>query len=167
MIAIPLDQSYSFKIFICFLAHILNLIIYNKYITIDKVSHSILYIRDKINNFNPDESVWIRKILKNLLLQSFNFYAEKWVLLCIALSLNISILQLKLKKRFGETKIKKIWDGNKIEKKGDLKSIVSPISKSSFFGKGLKNDFTTDREIENVFDKFRYLQETWVILANS
>jgi hypothetical protein len=26
---------------------------------------------------------------------------------------------LKLKKRFGETKIKKIWDGNKIEKKGD------------------------------------------------
>jgi len=81
-------------------------------------------------------------------------------LLCIALSLNISILQLKLKKRFGETKIKKIWDGNKIEKKGDLKSIVSPISKSSFFGKGLKNDFTTDREIENVFDKFRYLQET-------
>jgi hypothetical protein len=50
------------------------------------------------------------------------------VLLCIALSLNISILQLKLKKRFGETKIKKIWDGNKIEKKGDLKSIVSPVS---------------------------------------
>jgi len=36
---------------------------------------------------------------------------------CIALSLNISILQLKLKKRFGETKIKKIWDCNKIEKK--------------------------------------------------
>jgi hypothetical protein len=37
------------------------------------------------------------------------------VLLCIALILNISILQLKLKKRFGETKIKKIWNGNKIE----------------------------------------------------
>jgi len=34
MIAIPLDQSYFFKIFICFLAYILNLIVYNKYITI-------------------------------------------------------------------------------------------------------------------------------------
>jgi len=32
-------------------------------------------------------------------------------------------LQLKLRKRFGETTIKKIWDGNKIEKKGDLNSI--------------------------------------------
>jgi hypothetical protein len=28
----------------------------------------------------------------------------------MALSLNISILQLKLKKRFGEKNIKKIWD---------------------------------------------------------
>jgi len=34
----------------------LNLIIYNKYITIDKVSHLILYLREKINNFNPDDS---------------------------------------------------------------------------------------------------------------
>jgi len=82
------------------------------------------------------------------------------VLLCIDQSLNISILQLKLKKRFGETKIKKIWDGNKIEKKGDLNSPISPIYKISFFGKGFKNDSTTDREIENEFDKFRYLQET-------
>jgi len=32
-------------------------------------------------------------------------------------SLNISILQLKLKKRLCEKNIKKIWDGNKIEKK--------------------------------------------------
>jgi hypothetical protein len=56
------------------------------------------------------------------------------VLLCIALSLNISILQLKLKKRFGETNIKKIWNSNKIEKKtGDL---YSHISKTSFFGEG-------------------------------
>ncbi len=63
----------------------------------------------------------IQKILKNLLLQSFNFYVEKWVLLCIALSLNISILKLKLKKRFGEMNIKIIWDGNKNEEKpGDL-----------------------------------------------
>jgi hypothetical protein len=58
------------------------------------------------------------------------------VLLCIALSLNISILQLKLKKRFGETNIKKIWNCNKIEKKtGDLNS---HISKTSFFGEGFK-----------------------------
>jgi len=71
------------------------------------------------------------------------------VLLCIALSLNISILQLKLEKRFGKTKIKKIWDSNKIEKKGDLNSPISPISKTSFFGEGFKNDSTTDREIEN------------------
>ena len=72
------------------------------------------------------------------------------MLLCIALSLNISILQLKLKKRFGETKIKKIWDGNKIEKKtGDLNSPISPISKTSFSGEGFKNDSTTDREIGN------------------
>ena len=71
-----------------------------------------------------------------------------WVLLCIALSLNISILQLKLKKRFGEKNIKKIWDGNKIEKKpGDLNSPISPISKTHLFLK--KNDSTTDREIGN------------------
>jgi hypothetical protein len=49
---------------------------------------------------------------------------------------------------------------NKIEKKGDLNSPISPIYKISFFGKGFKNDSTTDREIENEFDKFRYLQET-------
>jgi hypothetical protein len=50
---------------------------------------------------------------------------------------------LKLKKRFGETKIKKIWDVNKIEKKpGDLNSPISPISKTSFFGEGFKNDST-------------------------
>jgi len=55
-------------------------------------------------------------------------------LLCIALSLNISILQSELKKRFGETKIKKIWYGNKIEKKtGDLNSPISPISKTHLF----------------------------------
>jgi hypothetical protein len=64
------------KIFLCFLAYT-KFIIY-KYISIDKVgSHSILYIRDKINNFNRDESVSIQKILKNLRLQSFNFYVEK------------------------------------------------------------------------------------------
>jgi hypothetical protein len=73
------------------------------------------------------------------------------VLLCIALSLNILILQLKLRKRFGETTIKKIWDGNKIEKKGDLNSPISPISKTSFFGEGFKNDSTTDRKIVNKF----------------
>jgi hypothetical protein len=61
------------------------------------------------------------------------------VLLCIALSLNISILQLKLKKRFGETNIKKIWNFNKIEKKtGDLNSHISAISNQSFFGEGFK-----------------------------
>jgi len=50
------------------------------------------------------------------------------VLLCIALSLNISILQLKLKK------IKKIWDGKRNEEKpGDLNSPISAISKTSFF----------------------------------
>ena len=61
-------------------------------------------------------------------------------------------LQLKLKKRFGETNIKKIWDCNKIEKKtGDLNSPISPISKKFFFLKhfALKNDSTTGREIEN------------------
>jgi len=53
---------------------------------------------------------------------------------------------LKLKKRFGETNIKKIWDCNKIEKKtADLNS----LTKTSFFGEGFKNDSTTDREIEN------------------
>jgi hypothetical protein len=54
-------------------------------------------------------------------------------------------LQSELKKRFGETKIKKIWYGNKIEKKtSDLNSPISPISKTSFFGEGFKNDSTTD-----------------------
>jgi len=47
------------------------------------------------------------------------------VFLCIALSLNISILQLKLEKRYDETNIKIIWDGNKNEEKpADL---ISPI----------------------------------------
>jgi hypothetical protein len=57
-------------------------------------------------------------------------------LLCIALSLNISILQLKLKKRFGGTNIKKIWDGKKMNP-GDLNSPISAISKS-FLEKALK-----------------------------
>jgi len=70
------------------------------------------------------------------------------VLLCIALSLNISILQLKLKKRFGKTNIKIIWDGNKNEEKpGDLNSPIS--AKTSFFGEGFKKDSTTDKEIGN------------------
>ena len=57
---------------------------------------------------------------------------------------------MKLKKRFGETNIKKIWDCNKIEKKtADLNSLISAISKTSFFGEGFKNDSTTDKEIEN------------------
>ncbi len=59
-------------------------------------------------------------------------------------------MQSELKKRFGETKIKKIWYGNKIEKKtSDLNSPISPISKTSFFGEGFKNDSTTDWGIEN------------------
>ena len=53
-------------------------------------------------------------------------------------SLNISILKLKLKKRFGETNIKKIWDGKKNEEKpGDLNGPISAISKS-FLEKALK-----------------------------
>ena len=72
------------------------------------------------------------------------------MLLCIALSLNILIFQLKLKKRFGETNIKIILDGNKNEEKpGDLKSPISAISKTSFFCKSFKHDSTTDRQIEN------------------
>ncbi len=60
------------------------------------------------------------------------------MLLCIALSLNTSILQLKLKKRFGETNIKKIWDGKKNEEKpGDFNSPISAISKR-FLEKALK-----------------------------
>ena len=48
-------------------------------------------------------------------------------------------LQLKLKKRFGETNIKKIWDCNKMEKKtGDLNSPISSISEIFFFGEGFK-----------------------------
>ena len=61
------------------------------------------------------------------------------MLLCIALSLNISILQLKLKKRFGETNIKKkigIVKKNE-EKPGDLNGPISAISKS-FLEKALK-----------------------------
>jgi hypothetical protein len=72
------------------------------------------------------------------------------VLLCIVLSLNISILQLKLKKRFGETNIKKIWDCNKIEKKQAVQIVTLVLSlKHLFLEKALKNDSTTDREIEN------------------
>jgi hypothetical protein len=55
-----------------------------------------------------------------------------------------------MKKRFGETNIKIIWDDNKNEEKpGDLNSPISPIFKTSIFGEGFKNDSTTDREIEN------------------
>jgi hypothetical protein len=60
------------------------------------------------------------------------------VLLCIALSLNISILQLKLKKRFGETNTKKKFGMVKKRKKpGDLKGPISAISKN-FLEKALK-----------------------------
>jgi len=70
------------------------------------------------------------------------------VLLCIALSLNISILQLKLKKRFGKMNIKIIWDGNKNEEKpGDLNSPIS--AKTYFFGEGFKKYSTIDKEIGN------------------
>jgi len=45
---------------------------------------------------------------------------------------------LKLKKRFGDTSIKKIWDGKKNEEKpGDLNSPISALSKS-FLEKALK-----------------------------
>jgi hypothetical protein len=38
----------------------------------------------------------------------------------------------------------------KLKKKtGDLNSPISPISKTSYFEEGSKNDITTDREIEN------------------
>jgi len=37
----------------------------------------------------------------------------------------------------------------KLKKTGDLNSRISPISKTSFFGEGFKNDSITDREIEN------------------
>jgi len=53
---------------------------------------------------------------------------------------------IETKKEIWWNENKKIWDGNKIEKKGDLNS---PISKASFFWEGFKNDSTTDREIEN------------------
>ncbi len=76
MIVIPLDQSHFSKYLYAF-QYILNVIIYKKNITIDKVLHSILYIRDKISEFNPDESVPVQKILKDLLVESFNFYVEK------------------------------------------------------------------------------------------
>jgi hypothetical protein len=59
-------------------------------------------------------------------------------------------------------KLKKFGMVIKLKKKGDLNSPISPIYKTYFFGKGFKNDSTTDREIENElnFVKFRYLQET-------
>ena len=54
----------------------------------------------------------------------------------------------KLKKRFGKTNIKIIWDGNKNEEKpGDLNSPIS--AKTSFFGEGFKKDSTIDKEIGN------------------
>ena len=62
-------------------------------ITIDKVSHSIIYIRDKINEFNPDESAPIQKILKDLLLESFNFYVEKSTYMSAALLYKIDELK--------------------------------------------------------------------------
>jgi hypothetical protein len=46
-------------------------------------------------------------------------------------------------------KLKKFGVVIKLKKKGDLNSHISPISKTSFFGEGFKNDSTTDREIEN------------------
>ena len=67
------------------------------YITIDKVLHSILYIRDKINKFNPDESVPIQKILKNLLLESINFYVDKYKLLDNVIYMSAVLLCPKFK----------------------------------------------------------------------
>jgi len=68
----------------------------------------------------------------------------------MALILNISILQLKLKRDLVKRKLKKFGMVIKLKKKtGDLNSPISPISKTSFFGEGFKNDSTTEREIEN------------------
>jgi len=46
-------------------------------------------------------------------------------------------------------KLKKFGMVIKLKKKGDLNSPISPISKKSSFEEGIKNDSTTDREIEN------------------
>jgi hypothetical protein len=46
-------------------------------------------------------------------------------------------------------KLKKFGIVIKLKKKGDLNSPISPITKTTFFGEGFKNDSTTDREIEN------------------
>jgi len=56
------------------------------------------------------------------------------MLICLAISLNISILQPKLKKRFGETNIK-----NK-EKPGDLNSLLV-LSLKHLFEEGFKKLF--------------------------
>jgi hypothetical protein len=156
------------------------------YITIDKVLHSILYIRDKINKFNPDESVPIQKILKDLLLESFNFYDAKYKLLDNVIYMSAALLSPKFKYfnfltetekekfiKFDETNIKKIWDDIKNEEKpGDLNTPISTLSNTSFFGEGFTNDSIQDREIENELNLIRLekftgdLSSFWQIRKN-
>ncbi len=47
------------------------------YITIDKVSHLILYLREKINNFNPDESDQSKKSIPLTLVNVRDFLNYK------------------------------------------------------------------------------------------
>jgi len=57
------------------------------------------------------------------------------------------------------------------KKPGDLNSPISPISKTSLFGEGFKNDSTTDKEIENELNLISLifrgdLSSFWQILKN-
>jgi hypothetical protein len=72
----------------------------------------------------------------------------------------IDLVKRKLKKFGMVIKLKK--------KPGDLNSPISPISKTSLFGEGFKNDSTTDKEIENELNLiFRGdLSSFWQILKN-
>jgi hypothetical protein len=140
----------------------------------------------KINKFNPDESVPIQKILKDLLLESFNFYVDKYKLLDNVIYMSAALLSPKFKYfnfasetekekfiKFGETNIKKIWDDIKNEEKpGDLNTPISTLSNTSFFGEGFTNDSIQDRDIENELNLIRLdkftgdLSSFWQIRKN-
>ncbi len=151
-----------------------------KYSTIDLVLNSVLYIRHKINSVTFKNSIEIN--LKNLLIDSFNFYIQKYEVLDNKIYMAAAVLSSKFKvcsyasdtekinfQNEGENYIKDLW--KKINNNDEKLSEATPSSKSScnsFFGKDFDEEKKTDSSIEKELSLLRLdtsnavLKEFWL-----
>ena len=137
-----------------------------KYSTLDLVLHSVLYLRHKISNENFKNSIGV--YLKDLLIESFNFYIQKYEVLNNKIYMAASVLSRKFKSskyateedknRFqskGENYIKDLW--KKINNNIDQSS-ETPQSKSScnsFFGQDFEEENQQGSTIEKELNLLR------------